>query len=192
MKCDPGACTDGELAALTLAGREAAFAELMKRHREPIYRVIRGYVGNIDEAIDLVQETFVSAYKRLDSYDQARPMRAWLARIAINKCRDWGRRRAVRKFLSSSASPHDETLLAAPAPPIDVAAADREELDLLWKAIAALPRNLKEPLVLRVIDELSQAEVAAVLRISEKAVEARVYRARKRLAVWRDRGIGVT
>ena len=188
MSCDPEACTDGELAALTLAGRQAAFAEIMKRHREPIYRIIRGYVGSSDDALDLVQESFVSAYKRLDSYDQARPLRAWLARIAINKCRDWSRRRAVRRLLFSSATSHDERLLAAPAPAIDEAAADREELDRLWKAIAELPRNLKEPLVLRVIDELSQAEVAAVLRISEKAVETRVYRARKRLAAWRDSG----
>ena len=188
MNCDPAECTDGELAALTLAGRQAAFAEIMKRHREPVYRIIRGYVGSTEDALDLVQESFVSAYKRLDSYDQVRPLRAWLARIAINKCRDWSRRRAVRKFLFSSAPVHDEALLADPTPPLDEAAADREELDRLWRAIAELPRNLKEPLVLRVIDELSQAEVAAVLRISEKAVETRVYRARKRLAVWRDRG----
>jgi RNA polymerase sigma factor CnrH len=190
MNCDPAACTDGELAALTLAGRQAAFAEIMKRHREPIYRMIRGYVGSSEEALDLVQESFVAAYKRLDSYDQARPLRAWLARIAINKCRDWSRRRAVRAFLFSAAPVHDEAFLADPTPPLDEAAADREELDRLWRAIAELPRNLKEPLVLRVIDELSQAEVAAVLRISEKAVETRVYRARKRLAAWRDGGQG--
>ena len=188
MNCDPAECTDGELAALALAGRSAAFAEIMKRHREPIYRIVRGYVGSTEDTLDLVQECFVAAYKRLDSYDQVRPLRAWLARIAINKCRDWSRRRAVRKFLFTSAPAHDEALLADPTPPPDEAAADREELDRLWRAIAELPRNLKEPLVLRVIDELSQAEVAAVLRISEKAVETRVYRARKRLAVWRDRG----
>lgn len=190
MKCEPAECTDGELAALTLAGRQSAFAEIMRRHREPIYRTIRGYVGSSEDALDLVQECFVAAYKRLDSYDQARPLRAWLARIAINKCRDWSRRRAVRRLLFSSATGQDEALLADPAPPLDEAAADREELDRLWRAIAELPRNLKEPLVLRVIDELSQAEVAAVLKISEKAVETRVYRARKRLAVWRDSGRG--
>lgn len=187
MKCEPAECTDGELAALTLAGRQSAFAEIMRRHREPIYRTIRGYVGSSEDALDLVQECFVAAYKRLDSFDQARPLRAWLARIAINKCRDWSRRRAVRRLLFSAATAQDEALLADPAPPLDEAAADREELDRLWRAIADLPRNLKEPLVLRVIDELSQAEVAAVLRISEKAVETRVYRARKRLSALRDR-----
>lgn len=186
MKCEPAECTDGELAALTLAGRESAFAEIMRRHREPIYRLIRGYVGDPDEATDLVQECFTSAFRRLESYDQERPLRAWLSRIAINKCRDWARRRAVRRFLSSSAA---DAAAAARAPDTepqaDTVAADREELDRLWQAVADLPRNLKEPLILRTIEGLSQAETAAVLRISEKAVETRVYRARAKLAALR-------
>ena len=188
MKCDPAECTDGELAALTLAGRKDAFATIMSRHREAIYRLIKGNVGGSDDALDLVQDCFVSAYKRLDSYDQGRPFRAWLARIAINKCRDWGRRRAVRRLLFPRGAVPREEMLADPVPDVGRAAADREELDRLWIAISELPRNLKEPLILRTIDGLSQAETADVLRISEKAVETRVYRARRKLAAFRERG----
>ena len=186
MSCDPAECTDGELAALTLAGRKEAFATIMSRHREAMYRLIKGYVGNSEEALDLVQDCFVSAYKRLDSYDQARPFRSWLARIAINKCRDWGRRRAVRRLVFSAEPAPNEADYADPVPDLTQAAADRQELGRLWKAISELPRNLKEPLILRTIDGLSKTEVADVLRISEKAVETRVYRARKRLAAFRD------
>ena len=186
MNCEPAECTDGELAALTLAGRKDAFATIMNRHQEAMYRLIKGHVGNPEEALDLVQDCFVSAYKRLDSYDQARPFRAWLARIAINKCRDWGRRRAVRRFVFSAELAQDEAAYADPVPDLTQAAADRQELGRLWKAISELPRNLKEPLILRTIDGLSKAEAAEVLRISEKAVETRVYRARKRLAAFRD------
>lgn len=186
MKCDPPECSDGELAALTLAGRDDAFAEIMRRHREPIYRLIRGYIGNSEEAFDLVQEAFTAAFKRLDRYDQSRPLRAWLSRIAINKCRDWGRRRAVRRILFPSSADQAHIDVPDPAPSTEQAAAGREELDMLWSAVAALPRNLKEPLVLRTIEGLSQSETAAVLRISEKAVETRLYRARRRLAALRD------
>jgi RNA polymerase sigma-70 factor (ECF subfamily) len=186
MSWDPAECTDGELAALTLAGRKDAFTTIMSRHREAVYRLIKGYVGNPEEALDLVQDCFVSAYKRLDSYDQARPFRAWLARIAINKCRDWGRRRAVRRLLFAPEPSPGEKALADPAPDVAQAAADRQELERLWKAISELPRTLKEPLILRTIDGLSQAEAADVLRISEKAVETRLYRARKMLAALRD------
>ena len=100
MKCEPAECSDGDLVALSLAGRDDAFAEIVQRHREPIFRLVRGYVGNPEEALDLVQESFISAFKHLDRFDQERPFRSWLARIAINKCRDWARRRAVRRRAS--------------------------------------------------------------------------------------------
>ena len=179
--------TDGELAALALAGRQAAFAELMRRHREPIFRLIRGYVGNADDALDLVQECFTSAYLNLDRYDQSRPMRAWLSRIAINKCRDWARRRTVRRFLlGAGALSREAADVPDLAPPAVDAVADREELELLWRAISALSPALKEPLILRTIEGLSQAETAEVLGISEKAVETRLYRARNKLAAHRS------
>lgn len=190
MSFDPAGCSDGELAALTIAGSQAAFAEIMKRHRDPVYRIIRGYTGNAEEALDLVQECFTSAFKRLDTYDQGRPLRAWLSRIAINKCRDWARRRMVRRLLLGTTSASEVEAVADPAPRADEAAADRQELDRLWAAIAELPGNLKEPLILRTIEGMSQAEAAFVLRISEKAVETRVYRARKRLSALRDAGGG--
>lgn len=186
MNCDPKLCSDGELAALTLAGRQDAFAELMRRYQESIYRLIRGHIGDPEEAVDLVQECFTSAFRSLDRYDQGRPFRAWLSRIAINKCRDWARRRAVRQLFHMSASAVDAATVADPAPGIDEAAGDREELERLWRALSELPRSLKEPLILRTIEGLSQAEVATVLRISEKAVETRVYRARRKLASIRE------
>ena len=109
-------------------------------------------------------------------------MQAWLSTIAINKCRDWGRKRAVRRFFSF-ASPIGGEAEAVPDDqvPLDDAAADRQELVRVTRAIATLPVNLKEPLVLRTIEGLSQAETAGVLGISEKAVETRLYRARAKL-----------
>ena len=183
MKCDPVECSDGELAALSLAGRQDAYAEIMRRHRKPVYRLIRGYTGNPEEALDLVQDSFISAFKHLDRYDQSRPFRAWLARIAINKCRDWSRRRAVRRiFLLGFAASEAIRSVPDPQPGADDSTADRQELDLLWNAVSRLPRSLKEPLILRTIDGLSQAETAAALGISEKAVETRIYRARRSLS----------
>lgn len=116
-------------------------------------------------------------------------MRAWLSTIAINKCRDWGRKRTVRRFLSRTISLGTEAeAVADDQVAVDDAASDRQELDRVTRAISALPTNLKEPLVLCTIEGLSQAETAAVLSISEKAVETRLYRARAKLADYlRDR-----
>jgi RNA polymerase sigma-70 factor (ECF subfamily) len=174
--------SDGELATLGIAGRDAAFAEIMRRHREAVYRIALANIADPDEALDLTQETFVSAHLALRRYDGARPMRAWLAAIALNKCRDWARRRAVRR-LFRFATPLDDVadVVADQSPDPERTAADRQAMRRLARAVAALPASLREPLVLHTIEGMSQAETAAVLSISEKAVETRLRRARIKL-----------
>lgn len=174
--------SDGDLAALSIVGRHAAFAEIMRRYRQPVFRMVRTLVGDTDEALDLVQETFVSAHRALSRYDPGRAMKAWRAPIAVNKCRDWARKHAVRRFLSF-ARPLDALAEAVPGDqaPIEDSEADRQGLARVTHAIAALPEKLKATLVLRTIEGMSQAETAEILGISPKAVETRLYRARLRL-----------
>ena len=182
MTLDLTALSDGELAALSSAGRDAAFAEIMRRHRDPVYRIVAGNIADADEALDLVQETFVSAHRALVRYEAERPMRRWLTTIALNKCRDWRRRRAVRRLFAFAVPLDEATLQVAEdraLPDAEVAA--RQELARVAHAIAELPAALREPLVLCTLQDMTQAETAATLSISEKAVETRVRRARARL-----------
>ena len=189
MSLDWTVLSDGELATLSLAGRQAAFAEIMRRHGQAIFRLSRGCIGDADEALDVSQETFVAAYRALARYDGARPMRTWLSAIALNKCRDWTRKRKVRRFLSFAVPiGADAEAVADDQAAVDDAAGDRQELDRVRRAIAELPATLKEPLVLHTIEGLSQADTAAVLAISEKAVETRLYRARAKLREKLDAG----
>ena len=178
MSLDLSGASDGELAALQLSGSEAAAREIMRRHREPIYRLVQSHIGDASEALDVTQEAFIAAFAGLRSYDQARPFRVWLSRIAINKCRDWARRRAVRKFFTFAAQIEAADHTAADLVPADEALAAAQELATVRRAIAALPKALKEPLILRTIEGLSEAETAEALGISKKAVETRLYRAR--------------
>ena len=87
--------------------RQAAFAEIVRRYRQPMFRLSRAFLGDADEALDVTQEAFVAAHQALSRYDPNRSMQAWLTTIAVNKCRDWARKRAVRRFLSF-ALPNDE------------------------------------------------------------------------------------
>src|SRR5215470_14148793 len=89
---------DAKLVAAALAGDNAAFSTLMRLHKDALHRFVWRYVGDADEALDLVQDSFVAAWAALDRFDAARPFPAWLRRIALNKCRDWSRRRKVRQF----------------------------------------------------------------------------------------------
>ena len=174
--------SDDELARLALAGREDGYRRLLERHRDPVFRLVRSLVGDSDAALDITQEAFVSGFAALKRYDPARPFRAWMSRIAVNKARDWARRRKVRSFFSRALPIDDAFNIADDAPLPDTIASHRAELARVIQAMATLPHNLREVLVLRTIEDFSEAETAIALGVSTKAVETRLYRARKQLA----------
>ncbi len=181
MSLDLGACSDGELAALAIGGRQTAYTELMRRHRDAIFRFARAHTANDDAALDITQQTFIAGFTALKRFDQSRPLKHWLTHIALNKCRDWARRRKVRA-LFFFATPLDD----APDPvdlsaDVERQASDRQELAHVLRAMSGLPTRLKDVLVLRTAEGLSQAETAALLGITEKAVETRLHRARNKL-----------
>lgn len=176
----PDDIPDAVLTAAAAKGDQPAFAALMRRHKAWLYRFIRRYVGDRDDAYDVLQDSFVSAWSALARFDPARPFPAWLRQIALNKCRDRARRNAVRNTalaLFGFAAGLEQT-----TPPADEIAASGEALKRLEAAIARLPRRLKEPLILTVMEGLSHREAGALLGINAKAVEMRVYRARRQLA----------
>lgn len=176
---EPG---DGDLVCHALAGEQKAYRDLVKRHQRAVYTLACTYIGDADEARDITQESFISAFLALPRFDTSRSFRAWLARIAINKCRDWARKRRVRQLLSWTRPLSDAVQVAdGKALPHETMAAS-QDLERLRKAITRLPATLKEPLLLCTVEGHSQSEAAQILRISEKAVETRIYRARARLA----------
>lgn len=173
---------DAGLIRRARSGDKRAYGQLVKRHQEPLYRFVRRYVGDGSEALDLVQEAFVAAWEALEAFKPEKPVGPWLRRIALNKCRDWSRRRAVRRFFFGAASLDNERA-AHVAAAIDEADEDQAALlDRLDSAIAKLPQSLKEPLILTVFEGLSHQEAGKVLGMTAKAVENKVYRARKQLA----------
>ncbi|OJU34888.1 MAG: RNA polymerase subunit sigma-24 [Alphaproteobacteria bacterium 65-37] len=174
--------SDGELVALSIAGRDRAFGLIVRRHRDVLYRISYASLGNADDALDAVQDIFVAAFLALKRFDGGRPLRPWLAAVALNRCRDLARRRRVRR-LFAFALPIDAQIesVAQDTPGVDVVVADRAELRRTMVAISRLPASLREPLILHTIEGMSQAETAETLGVSEKAVETRLRRARQRL-----------
>ena len=173
--------SDQELATLARAHREDAYRELLRRYKAGVYRLIVKQIGDADEAMDLTQESFVAGFSALDRYDGDRPFRTWIARIALNKCRDWARRRKGRAFFSRALPLENAQQVASDGPAPDSEATDKRELARVRGAIDLLPHNLREVLLLRGVDDVSQAETAVILRVSEKTVETRLYRARTKL-----------
>ena len=185
---DTGGDSDALLVQRALGGDDAAFAQLMGRHKQWAFRFIRRYVGNSEDAYDLLQDTFFSAWLALGRYQRERPFDAWLRRIALNKCRDRARRERVRRILSRfGADETDISELPDTAAGPERTSAGREELEQLERSLAVLPRGLKEPLLLTALEGLSHQEAAELLGLNAKAVEMRIYRARERLSTLRER-----
>ncbi len=173
---------DAALIRRCLVNDSQAQRALVERYRPAIWRLARNATGSSEEAFDIAQQTFVAAFVALPRYDAARPFGAWVMRIALNKCRDWSRRRAVRRmFEFAMPEGHEGAFVDDTALP-DRIAEGRAELAAVSRAISDLPTRLKDVLLLRAVEGLSQADTAALLGITEKAVETRLARARGKLS----------
>lgn len=177
---DPAA--DAALARSALAGDQAAYAVLMRRHREAVFRLARHHVGDEVEALDITQEAFIAAFAALRRFDGERPFRAWILRIALNKCRDWSRRRKVRRLLTFARPIEEAAMVADPGPDPETALQSARAVALIRRELQALPARLREPLILCAIEGLSQDAAAELLGVSRKAIETRIYRARQKLS----------
>lgn len=173
--------TEERLATQAKAGDRQAFEALVRLHKGALYGFCRRYVGDADDAYDVVQDAFASAWTGLARYDPRRPFGAWLRTIALNKCRDFGRRRTVRR-LFLSAFEREEAQRSSPFGKGILGDGQRDRLDRLDREIAALPPAYKEALLLTTLGDLSHQEAASALGVSVKALEMRVYRAKRQLA----------
>jgi RNA polymerase sigma factor (sigma-70 family) len=178
----PDIADDRSAVAAALGGRQAGFTWLMDEHRAAVFRYARGQVRDEGEALDITQECFVSAFAALRRYDPARSFRTWLLAIAVNKCRDWARRRAVRRFFAFAVPLEDALGVSDAAPDPEAALGSAQQVAHIRSALAQLPATLREPLVLCTMEGLDQVQAGEVLGISRKAVETRIYRARQKLS----------
>jgi RNA polymerase sigma factor (sigma-70 family) len=173
-----------DLSARAAGGDRAAFSELMRQTKTALFRFIRRYVGDEQDAWDLLQETYAAAWINIGRYDPTRPFEAWIRTIALNKCRDWSRRRFVRRLIRGGVDLSSPEAMSVPdgAAPADDRMEAGATLARLNEAMSRLPPHLKAPLLLTAIEGRSQAQTAEMLGLSIKAVETRVARARRKLS----------
>ena len=169
--------SDHHLLSRAASGDRPAFEVIVRRYKQPLFRFIRRYLGNSDDAYDVLQDTFVAAWTAVGRFDISRPLMPWLRMIALNKCRDFSRRQTVRRMVLSIFSTEFERQTAS-----DAADPQSERLEELDQAIAGLPLFYKEPLLLTAVSGLSHHEAAAMLKTTPKAIEMRIRRARRKLA----------
>ena len=166
-------------------GDDLALNELMERWQKPLHSFILRYVGNHRDSIELAEETFVRVYQHRSRFNFKSKFSTWLLTIATNLCRHHARWRTRHPTISpdDSESTDDvsEELISAEETPS--ALAERSEIAELVRAeIARLPHDLKTVILLFEYENRSYDEIGGILRCTPKAVETRLYRARKLLA----------
>ena len=171
---------DEELAIEAQSGDRQAFNLLVKRHGPRMLNVAWRTMGSRADAEDAVQDAMAAAWFKLEQYDSARPFGPWIGRIVLNKCRDHLRRRKIARFFDIGPENRIDDL-PSDAPDEHARAQSREMIVALNREISAMPGKLREAFVLFAFDGRSHAEAADILGVTEKAIETRIYRARKRL-----------
>ena len=181
---------DREVLARVAAGDVESFGVLVQRHEKRLIRLCERMLGNPEEARDAAQDVFLKAFSRAGSYRPRGKVYTWLYRIGVNHCLNQLRRRKIARFLSfdevgqpggakDGTGPEFEPEDAAPD------AAERLAARRRWLAtrrlIEGLPAGQRAVLILAKLEGLSYGRIAEVLRISEGAVESRLFRAMKRL-----------
>jgi RNA polymerase sigma-70 factor, ECF subfamily len=176
---------EAALLAQLRAGRPAAYAALMRRHNQRLYRLARGILRDDAEAEEAVQEGYLRAFTSLDGFKGEASVATWLARIVLNEALGRLRRRRPTVDIEALAeTPADADGVAALAPQAsspEQAAARRELRRAIEQAVDTLPPGFRSVFILRAVEQMSVAETALSLGIPAETVKTRLHRANKLL-----------
>jgi RNA polymerase sigma-70 factor (ECF subfamily) len=179
LKRQPEA-TDPELIAAVLQGSELAFAGLVDRYRDRVFRLLGRYCRDPVECEDLAQDVFLKVYRKLHTFQHESSFFTWLYRIAVNAATDHLSRASYRRLRLVE---DDNELNAGVDRDADSPAAallTRELAAVTRRIVDSLPEKFRTILVLREFEDLSYTEIAQVLQIQLGTVESRLFRARQR------------
>lgn len=171
----PEVRSDEELAEALRGGDDGALAALYGRYRQALYAYCARMLERPEEARDAVQDVFLGLHERRDATPALRSVRAWLFALARNRCLNQLRERRTRERLAPAIAADAPRPAGAPAP------GSGDEAALVRLALARLPAELREALVLREYHDLPYAEIADIAGCSAAAVKSRLFRARQAL-----------
>ena len=185
MICEVIDIDEKKLLKKAAAGSAEAFEQLVLTYQTPIYNLCLRMTGNPEDAADMTQESFLKAWRSLEGFHFESAFSTWLYRLASNTCLDFLRSVKRRKQFSLTMEDADgETQLLDlpdPAPTPEASLLSAEESALLAAAMRQLDPEQQRILTLRVVNDLSYTEIAAVLDIKEGTVKSRLARARENL-----------
>ncbi len=167
-----------------LSGDSSQFALLWNKYNKQIFANVLKLVRSIDDADDIVQDTFLKAFNALHSYNHTFPFPAWLYKIASNTCIDYFRRKRIRPISIENINREGGDIydiIPDKSTPIDVHIINNEMKEALLKAVELLPLRYKQCIQLRHFEELSYEEISLTMNLPLGTVKITLFRARKML-----------
>ena len=168
--------TDALLVERYLAGDTAAFGELMDAHEDRVFSICLRILRDREAALDAVQETFITVFRKADRFAGRSAFSTWLYRVAVNTCYDAARRSGRRRV---------EPLPEHRDPPDQAAGDEIEAVEMrseIEAALAALPAEFRSAVVLSDVEGLALQTVAEILGVPIGTVKSRVFRGRRILS----------
>jgi RNA polymerase sigma-70 factor (ECF subfamily) len=181
--------SDEAVVRAVLDGQIGLFEVLMRRYNQRMYRVVRGIVRDADEAEDIVQEAYLNAYAHLNQFEGRARFSTWLTKIAVYEALSRARRRG--RFVGEGEG-EEMTAIRTTEPDPERQAQVSELRALLEGAIDALPPAYRSVFLMREVEQLSTAETAECLDVSEDAIKMRLSRARAMLRADLMERVGAT
>ena len=171
--------TDEQLVRKSQQDDERAFGELVSRYESKVYSLALKMVRNPEDAEDVLQDTFLRAYRGIKSFKGNSTFSTWIYRITANSALMRLRKRQLPTVSIDDADEREAPINIADWAPGPVEQMlNQETQTAMTEAIDALPPEFRQVFVLRDIEELSNAEVAEILDLSVAAVKSRLHRAR--------------
>ncbi len=157
-------------------GDKKAFGQLVRQYQKRLLRLVLSMIGDMDPAMDIVQDSFIRAYQSLERFDTERPFYPWLSRIASNLSINYLKRSGREISLDNQLQAAEDSAVD-PLARMQIAENDQRFL----AALRELPEQYRVVFVLRSIEQMSYDEIARHLDISPGTVDSRLYRARRML-----------
>ena len=171
--------SDEEVVSRVLAGETALFEIVMRRYNQRLYRLARTILRDDSEAEDVMQDAYVRAYEHLYQFAGKAAFSTWLSRIAIHEALARKRRRGRQEELDALTMMNGDSMAilksSDPSPEDDTAGNQMRQL--LEQAIDHLPENYRTVVVMRQVEEMSVADTASSLGVTEAVVKTRLHRA---------------
>ncbi|MSS73871.1 MAG: sigma-70 family RNA polymerase sigma factor [Candidatus Latescibacteria bacterium] len=177
------AVSDSDILADVMAGDVEAFEKIVDRHKNRLFNFVYRFVGDRETAEDIVQETFLRAFRRRKDYRAIANFSTWLFTIAGNLAKSELRRRKRWRFFSLNWDEESETGIEIPdeSHRPDTMAETAMTDEMIQEAIESLPENYRKVILLRDVEGLSYQEIAKIVGRPVGTVKSRVNRARLRL-----------